>query len=202
MFGRPIGIAKHHFDTDLPSYCNPAIDQTGRLYLPNLALIRLAHILGDIMDDAVSLRPVSHEKVMANDHMLLNWHDSLPQELKLDSPHIARSLASLDTNVRRLGVQSVIIRVAYLHIRFTLHRQYATKAAMASPDPDGHRHTEMQEAAQSLNIAITAADELINMVVQARPDFLANSELAVPGHLNWGERRHTFISRSPRLIHV
>ncbi|EIN10817.1 hypothetical protein PUNSTDRAFT_142740 [Punctularia strigosozonata HHB-11173 SS5] len=186
MFGRPIGIAKHHFDTDLPSYCNPAIDPTGRLYLPNLAIIRLAYILGDIMDDAVSLRPVSHDRVMANDHKLLDWHDSLPPELLLDSLSVARSLASLDTSHRRLGVQSVIIRVAYLHIRFTLHRQYAAKAVLlASPNPDDHGGEERREAAQSLDIAIQAADELVSMVVQARPDFLANSELAVPGHLNW-----------------
>jgi hypothetical protein len=50
MFGRPITISSHHFDTQLPSYCDPSVDKTGRLYLANIALFRLAFILGDIMD--------------------------------------------------------------------------------------------------------------------------------------------------------
>jgi hypothetical protein len=37
-----------------------------------------------------------------------------------------------------------------------------------------------------LEIAVSAADKLITMVGQSRPDFLANSSLAVPGHMNWG----------------
>ena len=96
MFGRPLVIASHHFDTQLPSYCDPALDKTGRLYLPNIALFRLAFILGDIMDDAVSVRPVPYERIQANDRALAQWFDSMPQELDMDEYRVARSLASSD----------------------------------------------------------------------------------------------------------
>ncbi|CDO74144.1 hypothetical protein BN946_scf185043.g194 [Trametes cinnabarina] len=168
MFGRPIAIASHHFNTQLPSYCDPAVDKSGRLYLPNLALFRLAYILGDIMDDAVSFRTVQYSAVQERDRQLTDWYDSLPAELDLDEFRIARSLASPITAVRRIGVQSVIIRTAYHHIRFTLHRPYAAKVP------------------ESLDVAVSAAAQLITLVGQTRPDFLSNSALAVPGHMNWG----------------
>ncbi|KAI9063445.1 hypothetical protein FKP32DRAFT_1651128 [Trametes sanguinea] len=168
MFGRPLAIASHHFNTQLPSYCDPAIDKMGRLFLPNLALFRLAYILGDIMDDAVSFRAVQYSSVQERDRQLTDWYDSLPTELDLDEFRIARSLASPITAVRRVGVQSVIIRTAYHHIRFTLHRPYAAKVP------------------ESLDIAVSAASQLITLVGQTRPDFLSNSALAVPGHMNWG----------------
>ncbi|EIW62139.1 uncharacterized protein TRAVEDRAFT_163947 [Trametes versicolor FP-101664 SS1] len=167
MFGRPLAIASHHFNTQLPSYCDPAIDKSGRLYLPNIALFRLAYILGDIMDDAVSFRTVPYSSVQEKDKVLTDWYESLPHELDLDEFRIARSLASPITAVRRVGVQSVIIRTAYHHIRFTLHRPYAKV-------PD------------SLDTAVSAASQLIALVGQTRPDFLSNSALAVPGHMNWG----------------
>ncbi|KAF8897168.1 fungal-specific transcription factor domain-containing protein [Infundibulicybe gibba] len=185
MFGRPIVIASHHFDTQLPSYCDPALDKTGRLYLPNVALFRLAFVLGDIMDDAVSVRPVPYENVLANDRALTQWMDNIPPELDLDEYRLARSLASSSLAIRRLGVQSVIIRTSYNNIRFTLHRPYAsaplnpvTGVKTSGNDPS--------KSAQSLEIAVGAADKLITMVGQSRPDFLANSSLAVPAHMNWG----------------
>lgn len=180
MFGRPITISSHHFDTQLPSYCDPALDKSGRLYLPNIALFRLAFILGDIMDDAVSIRPVPYENVQANDRALTQWMENLPQELDLDEFRVARSLASPVVATRRLGVQSVIIRTSYYHIRFTLHRPYASASANSKPAVDPTK------SAQSLEISVGAADKLITMVGQSRPDFLANSSLAVPGHMNWG----------------
>lgn len=167
MFGRPISIASNHFNTRLPSYCDPALDSSGRLYLPNLALFKLAYILSDIMNDAVSFQPVAYSSVQENDRKLTDWYEELPPELNLDDYRVARSLGSPVTAVRRLGVQSVIIRTAYHHIRFTLHRPYANVAS-------------------SLNIAVTAASQLINLVGQTRPDFLSNTALAVPGHMNWG----------------
>ncbi|KAF9482002.1 hypothetical protein BDN70DRAFT_854145 [Pholiota conissans] len=182
LFGRPICIAAHHFDTQLPSYVDPALDKSGRLYLPNIALFRLAFILGDIMDDAVSVRPVPYEHVQANDRALTSWMENLPKELDLDEYRIARSLASDNVAMRRLGVQSVIIRSSYYHIRFTLHRPYASHTA----PPNGRDSVDPAKSAQSLEIAVGAADKLITMVGQSRPDFLANSSLAVPGHMNWG----------------
>lgn len=188
MFGRPLTIASHHFDTQLPSYCDPSVDKTGRLYLPNIALFRLAFILGDIMDDAVSVRTVPYENVLANDRALTQWMENLPPEMDLDEYRVARSLASGTLATRRLGVQSVIIRTSYYHIRFTLHRPYAS-ANPNSPGPAlsaGKSTVSPEKQAQSLEIAVGAADKLITMVGQSRPDFLANSSLAVPGHMNWG----------------
>ncbi|KAF8900014.1 fungal-specific transcription factor domain-containing protein [Mucidula mucida] len=183
LFGRPLAIASHHFDTQLPSYCDPAVDKTGRLYLPNIALFRLAHILGDIMDDAVSVRPVRYDNVQANDRALTQWMENLPHELDLDEYRVARNLASPNTAMRRQGVQSVIIRTSFYHIRFTLHRPYA---AHAHGSPSRALGIDAQKAAESLETAVGAADKLITMVGQSRPDFLANSSLAVPGHMNWG----------------
>ncbi|KAJ7672858.1 fungal-specific transcription factor domain-containing protein [Mycena rosella] len=180
MFGRPITIASHHFDTQLPSYCDLSVDKTGRLYLPNIALFRLAFILGDIMDDAVSVRPVPYDSVQANDRALTQWMDNLPPELDLDEYRLARNLASSNLATRRLGVQSVIIRTSYYHIRFTLHRPYASANVTKLSGSD------VPKSAQSLEIAVNAADKLITMTGQSRPDFLANSALAVPGHMSWG----------------
>ncbi|KAK7696574.1 hypothetical protein QCA50_001232 [Cerrena zonata] len=167
MFGRPLAIATNHFNTLLPSYCDPSVDKSGRLYLPNIALFKLAYILGDIMEDAVSFRAVSYSSIQEGDKLLTQWIHDLPTELDLDEYHIARSLGSPIVSIRRLGVQSVIIRTAYHHIRFTLHRPYA-------------------HIPSSLNIAVSAASALITLVGQTRPDFISNTALAVPGHMNWG----------------
>lgn len=185
MLGRPTAIAAHHWDTQLPSHCDPSLDKTGRLYLPNWALFKLAYILGDILDDAVSVRPVPYENVLANDRALTQWMDSLPTEMDLDEYRLARNLASSNPNHRRLGVQSVIIRSSYYHIRFTLHRPYATIAANALPANGKASSIDPPKTAQSLEIAVSAADKLIAMVGQSRPDFLANTSLIVPGHMNW-----------------
>ncbi|KAG2053526.1 hypothetical protein BDR06DRAFT_459353 [Suillus hirtellus] len=198
MFGRPLAVASHHFDTQLPSASpvtptNPP--QPRQLYAPNLALFRLAYVLGDIMDTAVSLRSVSYDTIMAHDKALANWMDNLPQELDLDEFRIARALASPDIVTRRLGVQSVIIRTSYYHIRFTLHRPYASASPfLSSNDKDKHEKSDKdpkdaaksERQANSLDIAVGSADKLITLVDHARPDFLANASLAVPGHMSWG----------------
>lgn len=167
MFGRPLAIASHHFNTRLPSYCDPELDKSGRLYLPNIALFKLAYVLGGIMEDAVSFRAVSYASIQDSDKLLVQWMDELPPELDLDEYRLARSLASPVTSVRRLGVQSVIIRGAYHHIRCTMHRPYA-------------------KLPFSLETAVNSASQIITLISQARPDFLSNSALAVPGHMNWG----------------
>lgn len=191
MFGRPISIASHHFDTQLPDSADLAhYPDEPRLYVPNLHLFRLAFILGDIMDSAVSMRPVAYDTVQAHDRALTQWMDTLPHELDLDEFRVARSLASPDTTTRRLGVQSVIIRTSFYHIRFTLHRPYAS-APLPKVGDKQHLSAKEKQArserhALSLDIAVGAADKLITLVGQARPDFLANESLAVPGHMNWG----------------
>ncbi|KAF9452002.1 hypothetical protein P691DRAFT_722737 [Macrolepiota fuliginosa MF-IS2] len=185
MFGRPLAFASHHFDTQLPSYCDPAVDKTGRLYLPNIALFRLAFILGDIVDDALSVRPVPYENVQANDRALTQWMENLPAELDLDEYRVARSLASPNLAVRRLGVQSIIIRTSYYHIRFTLHRPHAS-SVNSSTGTGKSSNMDANKTAQSLEIAVSAAEKLITMVGQSRPDIIANASLAVPAHMNWG----------------
>jgi len=191
MFGRPISIASHHFDTQLPEPADPAHHpDEPRIYVPNLHLFRLAYILGDIMDSAISMRPVAYETVQAHDRALIQWMDTLPSELDLDEFRVARSLASPNITTRRLGVQSVIIRTSYYHIRFTLHRPYASapspKASDKQPSSSKDKDTKHERRLISLDIAVGAADKLITLVGQARPDFLANASLAVPGHMNWG----------------
>jgi len=133
MFCRPLAIASHHFDTVLPSSSplTPNHPPQLRLCAPNIALFQLPCVLGDIMDSAVSLRLEPYDTDLAHDKSLTDWMEKLPPELDLDEFMIARALASLDTVVRRLGVQSFIIRTSYYHIRFTLYRPYAS----CSPSP-------------------------------------------------------------------
>ena len=162
MFGRPLHVASHHFETTLPTLRDPETEKTeaARVYLPNLALFKLAFILGNIMDDAVSFKAIQYTSVRDKDKMLLDWYNDLPAELKLDEYALRAGLLSQATETRRLAVQSVIDRCAYLHIRFTLHRPYI-------------------KAQASLTAAVDAASELIALSVQA------HSVAGVPGHLNW-----------------
>ncbi|KZT26906.1 hypothetical protein NEOLEDRAFT_1161830 [Neolentinus lepideus HHB14362 ss-1] len=198
MFGRPISIASHHFDTQLPSSHEPSLlsnTQSTATYLPNIALFKLAYILGDIMNDAVSLKPVPYENVMAHDAALQRWVDDLPKEMDLDEFSVARSLASRDLGTIKLGVQSVIIKTSYHHIRFTLHRPYASGPSPSGAEPSSSISTVSSPSKsrntssiheQSLEIAVKHARQLILVVGQARPDFQNNTSLAVPGHMNWG----------------
>ena len=119
--------------------------------------------------------------------------EKLPLELDLDEFMIARAFSSPDTVVRMLGVQSFIIRTSYYHIRFTLHRPYASSSSSPSPplsggDKDKHDKPEKdpkaERQANSLDIAVGSADKLITLVDHARPDFMANASLAVPGHMS------------------
>jgi len=64
------------------------------------------------MDSAVSLRHEPYDTDLAHDKLLTDWMEKLPPELDLDEFRIARALASPDTVVRRLGVQSVIIQTS------------------------------------------------------------------------------------------
>jgi hypothetical protein len=127
------------------------------------------------MDDAVSLRHVPYESVLAKDRLLQEWCETLPMELDMDDYTLANSLASSITSKRRIGVQSVIVRTVFLHIRFTMHRPYASLA-----------HGKTSKYAASLEIAVNAADNLIALTAHARPEMLSHAALAVPGHMTWG----------------
>lgn len=158
-------IASHHFDTQYPSYCDPALDKSGRLFLPNIALFKLAEILSGIVDDATSLRAVSYDSVLEHDRALSKWLETLPEEMNLDEYRIARSLASRNVNERRLAIQSVVFRTIFHQIRFTLHRPYAS-ASMGENAP---------RTIPSLEAAIRAADRVIAMVGQTHNDYLSNN---------------------------
>ncbi|KAL5512772.1 hypothetical protein ACEPAG_3038 [Sanghuangporus baumii] len=199
LFGRPLSIAGHHFDTRMPSHVDTSIDKTGRLFLPNIYMFKLADILGDVVDDAVSIRPVPYSRVLEHDKDLVEWMDDLPRELDLDEYRLARSLASPDPADMRLGVLSVIIRTSYYHIRFTLHRPYAAAAHDTHPTQNASSSGKNANAtvntehharmAQSLDTAASAADKLIQLVAQARPEVLGNgngASLAVSAHVHWG----------------
>ncbi|KLO14791.1 hypothetical protein SCHPADRAFT_902932 [Schizopora paradoxa] len=192
LFGRPISVADHHFDTQMPSYVDPKLDPTGRLYQPNIHLFRLANILGEIVDDAVSIRAVPYERVLDRDRELVDWLEQLPKELDLDEYRLARALASPMPGEMRTGVQSVIVRTSFYHIRFTLHRPYAAAAHdRVTTTPTSSKQNELglsmhERLAQSLDTAASSADKLIQLVGQTRPDLLANSFLAVPTHVHWG----------------
>jgi hypothetical protein len=183
LFGRPISIASHHFDTGLPMYVDPAIDETGRIFLPNLALFRLAHILGDIVDKALAVHPISYDSVRANDRALQDWYHELPQELLLDEYRTARGLSSDDTATKRFAVQSVIVRASYYHIRFTLHRPYASLAHSIPSHVGKGPVTDPVKCAQSLEIAVSSAEKVINLAFQSGPDI---TSISLPGHMNWG----------------
>lgn len=172
MFGRPTAIASHHFDTQLPLYCDPAIDPTGRLYLPNIAIFRLAYILGEVMNDAVSLRPVSYASVLEHDRVLGEWLQTLPPELDLDEVELGRHLTSPFPHIRRLGIQSVAIRATCQHVRFTLHRPYSI------PNTNNYKSS-------SLEAAVKAANRVIWLIAHTRTnEFLASDKINVPGHMS------------------
>ncbi|KAA1474073.1 hypothetical protein DENSPDRAFT_823763 [Dentipellis sp. KUC8613] len=190
MFGRPLAIAAHHFDTALPSPHGPggpppnAPPDALPIYASHLALFRLAHLLGDIMDSAISLQPVAYDVVLAHDRRLQAWWDALPPALLLGEWDLNRVLRSADTPERRRGVQSVVLRTAFLHIRFTVHRPWAGRAeayAAAGAPTQGDPRVR-----QSWDTAVHAASELVALVAQARPEAQPPAALAVPGHMNWG----------------
>ena len=127
------------------------------------------------MDDALSLRPVPYESVLAKDRFLQEWWDKLPTELDIDDHTIVSFLASSTTSKLRIAVQSVVIRAASLHVRFAMHRPYASLA-----------HGETSKYATSLKTSINAADKLIELSAHARPEILNNAALAVSSHMSWG----------------
>lgn len=179
MFGRPLAIASHHFNTQLPSYCPPELDKSGRLYHPNIALFRLAFILGEIMDDAVSLRPVTYETFKRNDQLLVEWLETLPPDIDLDYPDLSQALLSPVTSKRRIAVQSIITKTAFYHIRFTLHRPCAIGS-------------DCEKARESRKIAIDSAEKLLALAKQTSPGYLGGNPQtsqtihpSIRGHLNW-----------------
>ena len=131
------------------------------------------------MDDAVSLRPVKYETFERNDHLLLEWLETLPPEVDLDYPDLSQALLSPVTSKRRIAVQSIITRTAFYHIRFTLHRPYAIGV-------------DCEKTRESRKIAIDSAEKLVALAKQTSPGYLdGNGQTSqaihpsIRGHLNW-----------------
>lgn len=143
--------------------------------LPYLHQFKLTLILGDIMIDATSCRPTSYDRILSYDKELESWFQHLPHDLAVDDYHLASLLSSQSLASRRLGAQSLCIRALAYHIKFTLHRPFTT--------PQIRRDSR---TAASSDASIVAADKLIHLLTAARPDFMSNPLLAVPGHISWG----------------
>lgn len=175
-----MAISPHHFDTKFPMEETYEPDATV-ITNPNLtylASFRLAVILGDIVDDAVSIVPVPYERIQQHDHSLDKWLETLPSDLLADPQQVARHFSlSTPLELRRTSVQSMCLRAQMFHIRFALHRPYA------SPQPQGTGTN------QSFDVAIHSANNLIQFLTTVFPEFMSNVFLAVPGHISWGAYR-------------
>jgi hypothetical protein len=178
LTGRPLAIVSRHFDTQLPLYCDPQVDPSGKLYDANIQLFRLAYILGEIMDDAVSLQPVPYDSILAKDRHLQEWWDTLPPELDMDGYALVNCLTSPTVSKRCIGVQSIVVRTAFLHVRFATHRHYASLV-----------RSERSKYMKSLEISFEAAEKLIALSSHARPETLNHT--AVSMHMSWSQM-HSF----------
>jgi hypothetical protein len=178
MFGRPLSLPPHHFNTKFPSPRVPDLDPTGRFLSGSIALFRLSFILGEILGDAVSLRPVSYDSTLAKDRLLIDWLNSLPEELSPNEDRILRNLTSPVTAARRLGIQVVALMSTFYHMRFTLHRPHVRR----SSDTSG----------RSLDIAVSCAEKLMSLAEKTGPEVVdfntgvdSRSAPRMYRHLNW-----------------
>ncbi|KAG8747502.1 hypothetical protein FRC10_000638 [Ceratobasidium sp. 414] len=154
---------------------DPAVSAATNQMLPYLHSFKLTLILGDVMTDATSCRPVPYDRILAHDKDLEAWFKQLPHDLDMDDYRLASLLSSRSSSSLRLGVQSLCIRALAYHIKFTLHRPFTT--------PQIRRDAR---TSASCDASIVAADKLIHLLTTSRPDFMSNPLLAVPGHISWG----------------
>lgn len=126
----------------------------------------------------MSLRPVPYESVLARDRNLQEWWDTLPTELDMDDYTLGNLLSSPTTSKQCLAVQSLVVRTAFLHVRFAMHRPYASLA-----------RSERSKYATSLKIPINAAERLIALSSHTRPEVLNHA--AASAHLSWCQM-HSF----------
>ena len=146
--------------------------------LPYLHAFRLVSVMGDILNDSQSVRAVPYERVLANDRALQHLLDTFPPDMAADYFRIARNLAFDVATGRRLAAQTIIGRASLLHVRFALHRPYT--------NPEYDKSEEDSPANKSLELGVTAANDALQVLTQAHPDYVTNPKLAVPGHLSWG----------------
>ncbi|KAH9950111.1 fungal-specific transcription factor domain-containing protein [Amylocystis lapponica] len=167
IYGRPLSIHSHHFNTQLPGPNEAPFDGIAMLHAPNIESFRLAGILGAIMEDAVSFRAVEYSSVEEKDKLLTEWHSALPPELALDDSTLHENLSSPVQSLRRIAMKTIVLRCTFYHIRFALHRPYTNVPA-------------------SLDIAVSSASQLIGLIRRTRPDVLGENAVDIPLYMNWG----------------
>jgi hypothetical protein len=176
ILGRPPSMADHHFDTQFPSQ-TPDLLYDPMTCTAALQMFGLADIIGGVTDDAVSLRPVPYSNVRHHDKKLRHWYSNIPLEWNLSDKDITLGLSSDDLATRRITVQAVSILAAYHHIRFTLHRPYASRppSPVVTPGPQSRNLSRTKtgedmrhETAESTEIAIANADHVMRLSLLCR----------------------------------
>jgi hypothetical protein len=106
----------------------------------------------------------------------------------MDDYTLVNFLASPTTSKRCIGVQSLVVRAAFLHVRFAMHRPYASLA-----------RSERSKYASSVQIPINAAERLIALSAHIRPEMLNHT--AVSTHLSWCQM-HSFSAAMFFCFHI
>ncbi|KAG8928150.1 hypothetical protein FRC03_012290 [Tulasnella sp. 419] len=183
MFGRPIGISNHHFDTKYPMEDNSdlAASATSNPELAYLQNFRLVAVMGDIQDDALCLRPVPYERIEAHDQSIQHLIETLPPDFNQDEIVFARN-AYRGLEFKRHAVQSIMCRAALHHVRLTLHRPYTAPRASG----DFFLRASEENRMKSFETAVVAADKVIQLVARTGQEYVGHPTLNVPGHLSWG----------------
>lgn len=178
LFGRPPGVTNNHFSTQFPVESCTKLDSTGPAHTGSFHLhsFRLVHLLGDILDTAVSLRPISYDRILTHDEALDEWLRGIPPVFDMDKVKLALALsANSNTTSNRCAMQCLFLKGIGYHIRFTLHRPYTTPAAQQDA-----------RLAPSFERAATYAQKLIELYNDSIQDFFENHERAVAGNLSQG----------------
>lgn len=143
----------------------------------------LGDIVNEITDDALSLRAVPYSNIRHHDLALARWKRKLPPKFTLKHAEISNGVCSDDLDFRRRAVQCVCLLSSYYHIRFTLHRPYASRPPTVAGNIGPNGETRL-ESTESVGIAATSAEELINIMVSCQFAFDLPPERArsTPGY--------------------
>ncbi|KAG8893532.1 hypothetical protein FRB99_001891 [Tulasnella sp. 403] len=157
LLGRPLSVANHSFDTSHPSGTlssassqSPSAPSSQASPAATTTSLRLTQLMGDVIDDATSIRPVPYERIMAHDRALQSLLETLDDEGS--------------------STKTAMAKAAVLHVRIALHRPFVTTSQ--SQHHTGHhglQHQQSQQAARtkSIELAVRAAESLIHTFVQA-----------------------------------
>jgi len=166
------------FSTQFPVESCAKLDATGPAHAGSFHLhsFRFIRLLGDILDTAVSLRPIPYDHILAHDRDLDEWLRAIPPAFDLDKVKLALALsASSNLTSNRCAMQCLFLKGAGYHVRFTLHRPYTTPAAQEDP-----------RLALSFERAASCAQKLIELYNDSIQDFFENPGRAVAGNVSQG----------------